>query len=378
MLREEAALRPAVESARVLLLGTQVFGVHGGVQAYMRRLTEICSAYCLPSGGRFACVSLQGERPGGLPFDLQQASGKAGYLAAAATAARRHRPQLVIAGHTSMAKVAWMLRKLGLAGPYAVVLHGIEAWRRLTPFDLFSNRRACAFISTTRYTSREFARYNGVDERLIRIVPLGLGDRDVMPPTRRSAGGALSVLTIGRLSALERYKGVDTLIRAVTLAHARGVEISLTVVGEGDDAPRLKQLAASTAAAPFVRFAGAVPQAELERLLASCDVFAMPSAKEGFGIVFLEAMRYGKPCIGGNHGGTPEVIANSIDGYLVEFGDVEQLADRLQRFAAGPDLIEFMGRNARYKVARSYLLPHLEQRWFSVLDGLLGKEASRC
>jgi glycosyltransferase involved in cell wall biosynthesis len=377
-LSDTAPLAPAVRSARILLLATQVFGVHGGVQAYMRRLTEICSDYCLPSGGRFACVSLHGDRPSGLAFDLRRASGKTGYLAAAAAAARRYRPQLVIAGHTSLAKVAWMLRQLEVAGPYTVVLHGIEAWCRLTPVDLFSNRRADSFIATTRYTAREFASHNAIDERRIRIVPLGLGDAALASPPARGRGGALNVLTIGRLSAAERYKGVDTLIEALPLVRANGFEISLTVVGDGDDAPRLKELADRTGMASHVHFKGAVPQPELERLLAGCDIFAMPSAKEGFGIVFLEAMRYGKPCIGGNHGGTPEVIEDSKDGYLVEFGDLRQLAGRLERFAAEPALIEFMGCNARNKVARSYLRPRLERRWFEVLDLLLGGEVPRC
>jgi glycosyltransferase involved in cell wall biosynthesis len=313
-----------------------------------------------------------------VPFELRRAHGKADYLKAAVAVARRQRPQFVIAGHTSLAKVAWTLRRLGLAGPYTVVLHGIEAWCKLRPSDLFANRRAHSFISTTSYTAAEFARFNGIGENLVRIVPLGLGEANVKVPLRRRPEGPLQVLTVGRLSAEEKYKGVDTLIEALPLLRSRGVEVFLTVVGDGDDAPRLKGLADRSGAAPQVRFTGFIPQAELDRLLENCDVFAMPSLKEGFGIVFLEAMRCGKPCIGGNHGGTPEVISDARDGYLVEFGNVEQLADRLQRFASDPDLVDFMGRNARNKVARSFLLPHLEQRWFAVLDELMERKSPRC
>ena len=112
----------------------------------------------------------------------------------------------------------------------------------------------------------------------------------------------------------------------------------------------------------------AVPDEKLCLLYQECDVFAMPSSKEGFGIVFLEAMRHGKPCIGGNHGGTPEVIDHGVDGYLVNYGDVAQLTRYVVELSQNADLRRDMGLKGYQKVKAGYLFPHMRDNWFSLLN----------
>ena len=131
----------------------------------------------------------------------------------------------------------------------------------------------------------------------------------------------------------------------------------------------------------FCREQGCLKPAELMALMSgclpayyqACDVFAMPSKKEGFGIVFLEAMRYGKPCIGGNHGGTPEVITHGVDGYLVDYGDVDQLARYLIEFSSRPELRQAMGKKGYEKVKTRHLFSHMRANWFALLDELIAK-----
>jgi glycosyltransferase involved in cell wall biosynthesis len=121
----------------------------------------------------------------------------------------------------------------------------------------------------------------------------------------------------------------------------------------------------------FVQFLGAVSDSELHTQYQKCDVFAMPSKCEGFGIVFLEAMRYGKPCIGGNHGGTPEVIDHGVNGFLVDHDDAPLIATYLRQLAEQPSTVECMGRNAQTAVENKYLYTHLEKRWLCLLEELL-------
>ena len=80
----------------------------------------------------------------------------------------------------------------------------------------------------------------------------------------------------------------------------------------------------STWAKPH-RFAGYVGDSELHGEFARCRMFALPSQKEGFGLVYLEAMAHGRPCLGARSGGTPEVITPEA-GVLVEYGDVPGIA----------------------------------------------------
>lgn len=97
----------------------------------------------------------------------------------------------------------------------------------------------------------------------------------------------------------------------------------------------------------------------------------MPSRGEGFGLVFIEAMARGKPVIGGAHGGTPEIIEDGINGYLVRYGDVEQLADRLQRLISNDSLRREMGAQAFAKVRREFTFGRFSSELSVILNELL-------
>ena len=111
----------------------------------------------------------------------------------------------------------------------------------------------------------------------------------------------MRLLTVSRLCSTDRYKNIDLVIEAVKQLDF----CTLTIVGDGDDKIRLQQLAG---ACPRIDFRGGVDEAVKHQLYEECDVFVLPSTKEGFGLVFLEAMQHGKPCIGAYAGALPELI----------------------------------------------------------------------
>ena len=104
----------------------------------------------------------------------------------------------------------------------------------------------------------------------------------------------------------------------------------LVLVGDGEDRPRLEQLAHELGVSERTRFLHGLTQDELFACYANCDVFALPSRGEGFGFVFLEAMAHGKPVIGGAHGGALDVIEDGVTGWLVPHGDIERLSLALE------------------------------------------------
>jgi glycosyltransferase involved in cell wall biosynthesis len=362
----------------MLLLAPQLHDCLGGTQAYMRRLLEILSAYGRERGSRLQCLSF-GDAPRAGPAHAplrEQArfesfgGSKPGFARGALRVAWGSRPHMTVVGHLGLGPLAWMLKGLGLTRAYVLLIHGIEAWTEVPRLDRRAARGAACIVAFSRYTAREFCRRNGVPQDRVRLIPLALAEEALEPPDGRRAGPGLSVLTVARLSADDRDKGVDTLIEAAARARSGGVDLHLTVVGEGDDRPRLARIAARLGLDGHVAFAGAVADGRLCELYRECDVFAMPSRKEGLGIVFLEAMRFGKPCIGGNHGGTPEILTDGENGYLVQHGDVGQLAHRLVQLAQEPELRRALGVRGYERVAAGYLLPHMRERWFSLLDGV--------
>jgi glycosyltransferase involved in cell wall biosynthesis len=141
-------------------------------------------------------------------------------------------------------------------------------------------------------------------------------------PTRR---GPPVILTVTRLTRADRYKGVDHLIEAMPAIRAAIPDISLRIVGRGDDLPRLQALRSRLGVRSAVEFLGYVDDRRLTTEMQVCNLFALPSEREGFGLVFLEAMACGKPCLGARAGGIPEVITAET-GVLTDYGDVPGLA----------------------------------------------------
>jgi phosphatidylinositol alpha-1,6-mannosyltransferase len=162
------------------------------------------------------------------------------------------------------------------------------------------------------------------------------------------------ILTVGRWATNERYKGMDTLISALPRLLHEWTDLELVIVGEGDDQGWLEQIADGCGVRRRVHFMSGLSPAELSACYAACEIFALPSRAEGFGLVYLEAMARGKPVIGGAHGGAPEVIDDGKTGYLVPHGDVPQLATSIEALLADPAMAREMGARGRERVTRDF------------------------
>jgi phosphatidylinositol alpha-1,6-mannosyltransferase len=101
-------------------------------------------------------------------------------------------------------------------------------------------------------------------------------------------------------------------------------------------------------------FLSDITYGELSACYAAAEVFALPSRGEGFGFVYLEAMARGKPVIGGAHGGAPEVIQDGKTGYVVQHGDVAEVATAIDSLLANPELARQMGARGRERVEKEY------------------------
>jgi glycosyltransferase involved in cell wall biosynthesis len=144
-------------------------------------------------------------------------------------------------------------------------------------------------------------------------------------------------------------KEVHTLVHAFKYLPAS--DARLDIVGSLEASPQysdsIRRLIHSEGLADRVYLHGRVDEQLLHELYASCDVFAAPSSYEGFGIVYLEAMKYGKPVIAGKKGGQTDFIEEPKNGYFVHPGDIHQLSDRLNQLYERPKLRTQMGEESR-------------------------------
>ena len=128
----------------------------------------------------------------------------------------------------------------------------------------------------------------------------------------------------------------------------------LIVIGDGVLRGELHALASATGVGDRVELAGAVDRARLDTAFAGAAVFALPSSKEGFGIVYLEAWSHGLPVVGSCFGAAGEVIDDGIDGFTIDPSDGDALAGALVALLRDPARAAWMGAAGRAKVERDY------------------------
>jgi glycosyltransferase involved in cell wall biosynthesis len=133
----------------------------------------------------------------------------------------------------------------------------------------------------------------------------------------------------------------------------------------------LRALAAKVGVSSYVKFIGGVTDAELRDEYRRCSLFVMPSNKEGFGIVFLEAMAYGKPIVGAAEGGTPSVVKNGETGLLVDYADVAGIANSITRLLGDDTLRESYGRAGHRRLLNEFTFDRFEHN----LEQLLGNQS---
>ena len=231
---------------------------------------------------------------------------------------------LLICGHVAQLPVAWMCRRANPRLRYVLVAHGIEVWRRFNPLEKLALRGADRVLCVSDYTRRELLRHSGLPHSRALVLHNAL-DPHLVPAAPASRNG--TILAVSRLSAADAYKGIDHLIQAMPAIRRVHPDAELRIIGRGDDLPRLQTLAGAGLLDGSIRFLGYVGDSELLRELGACRLFALPSEREGFGLVYLEAMAHGKPCVAADAGGAPEVVTPDV-GLLAPYGDVPLLAER--------------------------------------------------
>lgn len=199
----------------------------------------------------------------------------------------------------------------------------------------------------------------GVDNSVLsraRLVGLGIIPRATRLAARNDAGRCKRLLFVGRL---ERRKGVPVLLSVLEHVLETRTDWECHLVGdEGEklaDGMTLRQrFMNDNRNKPWlsrVVFHGLVSDDELLKHYRECDLFVAPSLFESFGLIYQEAMQYGKPVIGSRTGGVPEVVTDTIDGLLVKPGDAADLRHALETLMDDPETRVRLGAAGRAKIA---------------------------
>jgi len=269
------------------------------------------------------------------------------------------RETLVLAIHLNLAPLALPLMARGAC--LAVFLHGIEAWQGLEGLRKSAVSRAWQVIGNSHYTISKFRAMNpGCGGSTARVCQLGISTHSPEPAPYAAPFGPFA-LVVGRMVAAERYKGHDLLIDIWPKVVSEFPTSCLVVAGDGDDRQRLESKASRRGLSERVKFLGKVSNEVLAALYRDCAFFVMPSSNEGFGLVFLEAMRAAKACVGGP-GAASEVICDGRTGTIVDPTDPEQILRVLLSLFRSPELRERMGRAGAARFRSYFTDEHFRER----------------
>lgn len=247
-----------------------------------------------------------------------------------------HKPNLIITTHLNFTLAAYWLKRLtGI--PYWTIAHGVEAWNIKNPS--LKKALACAdqILAVSNYTRERLIAEQHLNPQQIKVLPNTFNAErfkiepksDYLLKQYNLSPEQPIILTVARLADIQRYKGYDQILRALPKIRQTIPNVHYILVGKGEDRTRIEELIEKLKLKDCVTLAGFIPDKQLSDYYNLCDVFAMPSKREGFGIVYLEALACGKPVIGGNQDGAVDALCNGELGVLVDPDNVEEIAESI-------------------------------------------------
>ena len=323
-----------------------LFSTTGGIQAFSRYLIDAVRAEAF---SKYFRALIKNDLPddipdkralhnfnayGNWPLRLRSARFASGCL----YQAWRERPGLIVSTHLNFGPLA-MIAKRSFGAPYILVAHGIDAWGMTNASRMRALREADLTLAVSNYTRDRLIQEVGLDEDRVKILPNTFAaERFAIapkPPELLLRYGLRPdnpvILTVCRLADTECYKGYDQIIKAMPEILRVVPNTRYLLVGKGPDRPRIEKLIAEAGVQDAVILAGFVPDEELAEHYNLCDIFAMPSRAEGFGIVYLEALACGKPVLAGNKDGSRDALGGGELGLLVDPDDTAGIAAEIIR-----------------------------------------------
>jgi glycosyltransferase involved in cell wall biosynthesis len=291
-------------------------------------------------------------------------------------------PDLIISTHLNFTVAAYCLKTLRQI-PYWTVAHGIEAWNIQNPLLKLALQNADRILAVSHYTRDRLLKEQNLDPAKVVVLPNTFDSRrfQIAPkPLHLLQHYGLQpnqpvILTVARLAEQERYKGYDQILQALPQIRLTIPNVHYVLVGKGQDQPRIESLIEELQLQDCVTLAGFIPDKELCDYYNLCDVFAMPSKREGFGIVYLEAMACGKPTLGGNQDGAIDALCQGALGALVNPDDIAEIAQTLIQMLQGtyPNVLIYQPELLRQNVIDTYGFDQFKQ----TLAGYLAEQGFR-
>lgn len=249
----------------------------------------------------------------------------------------------VILSHINLILVGWLIKKISPSTRLIMFAHGIEVWELLSKRKKWMLGCCDQIFAVSNFTSEKMQEMHQVPKVKCHVL-----NNCLDPFLAESLKGTLNkqlrqkygykeddiiLFTLARLSSSEKYKGYDKVLQSMVSLKKTVPGIHYLLAGSYDEKEKrsLEILLEELNISERVKMAGFVKENDLVEYFSMADIYIMPSMKEGFGIVFIEAMHYGLPVIAGNKDGSVDALCNGKLGLLVNPSDVQAITDAVSK-----------------------------------------------
>ncbi|CAN5353681.1 hypothetical protein BH09BAC2_BH09BAC2_16010 [soil metagenome] len=334
-----------MHNCNVLFLTLKIFSSTGGIEKVCRIVGKALTAMTIETGKKVCINSMHDEQKDinskYFSQDIFRGFGgnKIKFVLKSISSGRKN--DVVILSHINLLIIGYAIKVVSPKTKLILFAHGIEVWNNLPGWKLKMLKKCDLILPVSEFTKNKMISLYGIEEKKLTVLNNCLDP--FLPKADTAKRGELLnryglnesdkiILTVSRLTAKEKYKGYDQVIYAVKELSNQMPDLKYLLIGKYDEdcKQRLDALVKENGIEDKVIFTGFIDDAEIADHFKLADLYVMPSLKEGFGIVFIEAMYYGLPVIAGNKDGSVDALANGELGTLVDPDDQEQLINSIE------------------------------------------------
>ncbi len=281
--------------------------------------------------------------------------------------------KLVVLSHINLLLPGYLIKKISPKTRLVMMAHGIEVWDKISSSQRLMLNSCDEILCVSKFTSEKLQSVHGISPDKCTVLnncldpflplPKNLQLSEAFYKKYKCSKDHQIILTLTRLSATEHYKGYDIVLWAIKEMNMPNVRYLLAGKYDAKEKANVDKLISELGLQDKVILPGFVPEEDVGYLFKMANVYAMPSRKEGFGIVFIEAMYYGLPVIAGNSDGSVDALMNGDLGLLVDPISVKEVRVALENVLRDPEknkpnnlLLQHFFSYERYKINLNMVL----------------------
>jgi len=262
------------------------------------------------------------------------------------------RSDIILLSHINLLLPGVFIKLCKPRAKLVIITHGIEVWRPVAAWRRKLFNRVDLFLPVSHFTKDKMMELYGLPENKFQVMnncldpflerPLLPGKAPRLLKQYKLEPDSQVLLTVSRMVDTEQYKGYDRVLESLPSLIPQYPKLRYLLVGKYDavEKKRLDDIIEKLGLQERVIFTGFVPDADMPWHFTLADCFIMPSEKEGFGIVFIEAMFYGLPVIAGNKDGSVDALCNGELGAIIDPDNLEEISHAIKMVLDHPGAFE--------------------------------------